>query len=148
MNTERARKVAILAHDGQLYGSVDYMFHVEQVVELAKQFPESVDLGLDNVAQVAYLHDVLEDSHVSVEFLYACGFPAKIVMAVVALTKQPDYNYREYMDNIICDPLASVVKRADTLANLQASTMAGHKNRIRKYTNQLMILSQAEISNN
>ncbi len=67
---------------------------------------------------VALLHDVVEDTEVTIEEIEERFGPT--VAGPVALLTKPDgdVDYGEYLDRIIEDPIATVVKLADMRHNL------------------------------
>lgn len=66
---------------------------------------------------VAYLHDVLEDTSVTVDELRNM-FPNEIVDGVITLTHRKDESYFEYISRVSTSKLAKKVKAADLLHNL------------------------------
>lgn len=62
---------------------------------------------------VAVLHDVVEDSEVSLRDLQEAGFSPKVLEAIGMLTKRKDMTYFDYIDDISCSELASKVKVAE-----------------------------------
>lgn len=62
---------------------------------------------------VAALHDVVEDSEVSLRDLQEEGFSPRVLEAVGMLTKRADMTYFDYIDDISCGELASKVKIAE-----------------------------------
>jgi (p)ppGpp synthase/HD superfamily hydrolase len=109
---ELAVELACRAHRGQRYPSPEgepYILHLFRVM-----------LAVDGVrAQAAaVLHDVLEDTEVTVEELGAAGLPIEVVGAVVALTHRPGQSYGRYIEQVACDAIACKVKLADLADNL------------------------------
>ena len=72
----------------------------------------------------ALLHDVVEDTSVSLEEL-ARHFPAEVVEAVALLTHEEDVDYFDYVRRIKGNPIAKKVKLADLAHNSDASRFAG-----------------------
>lgn len=69
--------------------------------------------------QVAYLHDVIEDSDVTAEAL-AERFPAAVVDAVVVLTRRPGEIYKDYIRRVaLTGGLPRSVKQADVRDHLK-----------------------------
>lgn len=66
---------------------------------------------------VAYLHDVLEDTSVTVDELRKM-FPNEIVDGVITLTHRKDESYFEYISRVSTSKLVKKVKAADLLHNL------------------------------
>ncbi len=112
---EKALSIALKAHCGQKdKNGFPYVFH-----------PIRVMLSLnDPVAQiVALLHDVAEDSDISVEYLQKAGFDAQIVEAVGCLTKGENEDYFDYIKRVKQNPLARTVKLADLQDNLNLNRL-------------------------
>lgn len=127
-----ARQIATKAHEGQFRrcGVVPYIEHPQAVVSR---------VGDDHKAQaVAWLHDVVEDSHYTAESLLEAGIPADLVEAVVVLTKTPGLSYDTYLERVASSHLATKVKIADMLSNLADSPT---DKQIRKYAKGLLRLT-------
>ncbi len=107
----RARALAERAHTGQVdkAGSA-YIDHPGRVVGHVVR--HAADGDLEAARAVAWLHDVVEDTAVTLADL-AEQFPSEIVAAVDAMTKRvgedPDAYYRRVRSNRI----ARAVKQAD-----------------------------------
>ena len=67
---------------------------------------------------VAILHDIIEDTDVTEDYLLKIGLSKRIVDAVVALTRSEDMDYQEYIKNLSSNPLANEVKLADLEHNM------------------------------
>lgn len=75
---------------------------------------------------VALLHDVVEDTPMTLKQLRDLGFSEYIVDSVDAITKREGEDYLDYLDRIIRDPVATAVKIADidhNLINLKKGSM-------------------------
>ena len=130
-----AKLFATQAHGNQQYGREPYFVHLQAVADMV------VRLGGDDVAeQVAWLHDVLEDTPTNIPTLNY-NFGAGITEAVMLLTKRNGVAYEDYIEGIRNNPLALLVKKADTLCNLIQSTLQGNRKRVMKYTLQLQMLT-------
>jgi hypothetical protein len=86
---------------------------------------------------VALLHDVVEDTPITLEWLAREGFPERVVRAVDALTKRPGEDYAAFIERVGKDRLATRVKLLDLahnsdLSRLPAPTPADRE-RVRKY---------------
>lgn len=103
---EMAEQIARVAHAGQkdLSGD-DYIAHVERVVALTTG---------DEAKTVAWLHDVVEDTSITLWDLCRAGFSDDVLEAVAALTRRGEA-YHEYINSLfVCGPaLAREVKLAD-----------------------------------
>lgn len=113
-----AEQIARLAHDGQFdkfTPQTPYIQHVERVVAL-------VD-GAD-AKQVAWLHDVVEDTRWTVGALQLAGVSQRIIDAVAILTRQQQSGQTTYAEYIAAvktsnNPLALAVKIADLKDHLR-----------------------------
>ena len=114
--TIRAMNIAYAAHHGQVdKAGVPYIFHP---LHLAEQMDDEVSCC------AALLHDVVEDTDVTLEQL-AAEFPAEVVEAVRLLTHLPDQDYLEYVRAIRENPIAMKVKFADLDHNSDQTRFAG-----------------------
>lgn len=109
---EDALDLAIEAHRGQVYPSPDpepYILH-----------PLRVMLGVPSrVAQiVAVLHDVVEDTNVTLSALEERGFARPILDALDCLSHRPGEDYEDYVDRLAANPIARQVKLSDLRDNL------------------------------
>jgi len=66
---------------------------------------------------VAMLHDVVEDTEVSLSDLQGYGFGRKILDTVGQLTKRSDMTYFDYIDDISGSELATKIKIAEVKDN-------------------------------
>lgn len=114
--TIKAMAIAYDAHHGQFdKAGIPYVFHPLHVAE-------SMDDEISCCA--ALLHDVVEDTHVTLEDL-AKDFPREVVEAVRLLTHDPGQDYLEYVRRIKPNPVAMKVKLADIAHNTDESRFAG-----------------------
>lgn len=70
------------------------------------------------------LHDVVEDSEVSLQDLQAEGFGAEVIAAIEALTKRPGESRLQAATRAAADPIARQVKLADNAENMDLSRIA------------------------
>ena len=106
--TNEAMKLAYRAHHGQVdKGGIPYIFHP---YHLAEQMED------EYTTCVALLHDVVEDTDVTIEELAAI-FPAEIVDAVRLMTHAKGADYLQYVAAIRENPIARAVKLADITHN-------------------------------
>ena len=117
---EAARLVATAVHAGQVdKGGAPYIEHPAFVADRVRW------LGGDEVAvAVGWLHDVVEDTAVSLDAL-ASVFPARVVEAVDGLTRREGEPYFEYIARAGGDSVARTVKRCDLAHNLDVSRLPG-----------------------
>ena len=110
----RAYDFAKSKHGEQLRRSGEpYIIHPVQVAYILST------LGLDeSTICAALLHDVIEDTDVTEDYLLKIGLSKRIVDAVIALTRSEDIDYQEYIKNLGSNPLAKEVKLADLEHNM------------------------------
>lgn len=129
--TNEAMKLAYKAHHGQVdKGGIPYIFHP---YHLAEQMPD------EYTTCVALLHDVVEDTDVTLEEL-AKIFPREVVEAVAVMTHGEDEPYLDYVQRISANPIARIVKLADLhhnsdqsrLENADEATLAHFREKYRK----------------
>lgn len=72
----------------------------------------------------AVLHDVVEDTAVTLESLLAEGFPAAVMDAVRALTKLPGESRLQAAARAAAIPIARAVKLADNAENMDLSRIS------------------------
>lgn len=136
--TEEAEKLAREAHASQQdkVGN-PYIWHVERVVARL--------VGRPYCQAIGWLHDVIEDTHVTLDDLRRHGFPDALIEAVDAITHRPGEPRQAYYGRVRAVPLALAVKRADLADNtdprrlllLDAETMV---RLMRKYATALNAL--------
>ena len=110
MNLDKAILVAVQAHYGQKdrYGR-PYILHPLRVMMRVKSEAEKI---------VAALHDVVEDSDLTLEDLKKEGFSDEIVQAVDCLTKREGEPYEAHVERARRNRLALPVKIADLEDNM------------------------------
>lgn len=114
--TVKAMHLAYNAHEGQLdKAGLPYIFHP---LHLAEQMPDEISTC------VALLHDIVEDTDVSLEDLKK-DFPAEVVDAVELLTHTKGMDYFAYLEKIKVNPIAKRVKLADIAHNSDEARYAG-----------------------
>lgn len=108
----RAADLAKITHAGQFRrdGVTPYLVHCEAVAARVAGDPEA--------EVVAWLHDVLEDSDLTTEALRENHIPPEVINRVVLLTNKGDIAHERYLAQIRSDPIATKVKVADILTNL------------------------------
>src|SRR5688572_7707392 len=111
-----AIQLARRAHEGQLDKSGrPYIAHPLRVMG---------HLRGEHERMTAVLHDVVEDTDVTLDDLTALGCPAEVLAAVTAISKRPGEAQAEYLARVMANPIALRVKRADIADNLSADRMS------------------------
>src|SRR4030095_286540 len=72
----------------------------------------------------AVLHDVVEDTDITIEDLVAMGYPAAVTTAVDALTRRVGEPVQDYLERVAADPIAVVVKRGAMADNSNPARLA------------------------
>jgi hypothetical protein len=72
----------------------------------------------DRLKPIAFLHDIPEDTHITIEDLIKLGFPSYIIDAVRLLTHLKGVSNMDYWTAIKTSPDALEVKRKDINDNL------------------------------
>lgn len=114
---QAALLVAVHAHQGQVDKSgKPYVLHPLRVMLYGPATPEH--------QAAALLHDVVEDTPVTLADLEAVGFPLPVVVAVDHLTQRKDAEtHTAYIVRCARDPLARAVKYADLRDNMDPVRM-------------------------
>lgn len=137
---EVAIRVASNAHEGQFDKSgKPYILHP---LHLATQLMYDPDL-----ATIAMLHDVVEDTHIEMGELIEIGFSRRIIDALRLLTHQEGVPYEVYIEGICTNLDAITVKRKDIHHNSDATRLKGVREkdlaRIKKYHTAFLRLGEA-----
>jgi len=69
---------------------------------------------------IAILHDIVEDTKISLEYLRESGFSNPVVEGVDALTHRFGESYDDYIDRVKLNPDATKVKLSDLEDNINA----------------------------
>lgn len=111
-----ALELATAAHRGQVDKAwCDYINHPITVAEM---------LGTEEEQTAALLHDVVEDTDITLDDLKKCGFSDSVVAAVDCLTHRSGESRKDYLRRIGENPLAVRVKLADLTHNSDLSRIA------------------------
>ena len=136
MFQELALQIAKEAHAGQVdKAGKDYILHPITVASY---------MYTDVEKTIAYLHDVLEDTSVTVDELRN-HFSNEIVDTVITLTHRKDESYFEYIQRISKSKLAKKLKVADLLHNLDITRIKEPSKqdyeRLEKYKKAILYLA-------
>jgi GTP diphosphokinase / guanosine-3',5'-bis(diphosphate) 3'-diphosphatase len=136
---ERAIELAAKAHAGQVdKGGQPYVLHPLRLMFAVHTLHERM---------AAVLHDVVEDTDITLDDLASERFPTEVVAAVQALTKRPGESRIEAAHRAAADPIARVVKLADVTDNLDLSRIAAPTEkdfaRLKEYEQVRLILLAA-----
>ena len=113
---QRAIEIAKKAHAGQVdKAGKEYIFHPLRVMEMGKTETEKI---------VGILHDVIEDTSITIEDLTNEGFSQEILDALLCITKlSNDENYDHFISRVLTNPLATKVKINDLKDNMDITRL-------------------------
>lgn len=100
------------------------------------------------LATIAVLHDVIEDSSFTMDYLTNAGMSNRVLIAVDVLTHRPGQSYDDYISAICTNYDAIRVKRKDLEHNSDITRLKGIRQkdleRIEKYHNAFLLLGEAK----
>lgn len=110
-----AREICHAAHDGQVdKAGRPYYLHPERVAALCSNPEEKI---------VALLHDTIEDTDVTADYLLSRGFSHEIVDAVLAVTKREGETYEDFVARAKDNPIGRQVKIHDIEDNMDLTRL-------------------------
>ena len=138
--TKKALKISFKAHKDQVDKSgMPYVYHP---FHLAEQMNDEYSTC------VALLHDVVEDTDITLYELTSEGFPAEIIDALALMTHDDKVPYMDYVRKIKTNPIATKVKQADLEHNSDLTRLDNVDDaaleRKNKYRQALFILLSGE----
>jgi len=137
---EKAIIIAAQAHDGQTDKAGEpYILHPLRMM---------LRLSLAEDRITAVLHDVVEDSDISLEDLRAEGFSERIIEAIRSVTKEPEESYKDFINRAASNPIARRVKLVDLEDNSNLSRIKNPTDidlkRIEKYRRAIEMIKAIE----
>ena len=138
--TKKALKISFEAHKNQTDKSgLPYVYHPFHLAE---------QMETEETAVTALLHDVVEDTEITLEDIKNAGFPESVVSALALMTHDKSVPYKEYIARIKKDPVARAVKLADLKHNSDLSRLdeVGEKDLeiLKKYEEAIAFLTDGE----
>ena len=138
---DKAIQIAVSAHAGQVdKGGQPYVLHPLRVMF-------SVENPHERLAAV--LHDVVEDTAVTIDDLTNEGFPAEVLDAIQALTKLSGESRLDAAKRAVQNTIARKVKLADVADNMDMNRIpnptAKDYARLREYEDVRKILLKGDI---
>jgi len=126
---KEAIALATRAHLGQIDKACSpYILHPLRVMQ---------HMDSEEARMVAVLHDVVEDTSVTLEELRAMNFSQTVVAAVDSLTRRAEESYEAFIERVKLNPLARKVKLADLEDNMDLQRLQhitdGDKQRWHRY---------------
>lgn len=145
-HTFLAEAIATAAHRGQFdKAGVPYIEHPRAVAAMVARRTDPRDA--DVAAQAAWLHDVVEDTSVTLEDLAAAGFEGAVISAVDSVTRRPGELYTTLIERAADHWLGRLIKLCDNehntgrLDNLDEPVRSGLA---RRYAKARVVLLEAE----
>jgi len=113
---EKALQIATDAHIYQVdKAGKAYIFHPIRVANRCDN---------DNERIVALLHDTIEDTEVTAEYLLMEGFPRNIVDAILSVTRNKDESYEDFIKRSRLNPIGRQVKIHDLEDNMDITRLS------------------------
>ena len=117
--TKKALRICFDAHKEQNDKTgMPYVFHP---FHLAEQMTDEIS------TVCALLHDVVEDTEMTLGDLSDMGFPKEVIEVLELLTHEKDVPYFDYVERISKNPIAKKVKLADLAHNSDLTRFDGEK---------------------
>ena len=141
MNLKKALKFSEQKHGNQMYGDKPYMYHINNVVDLAK------DLGYDESIQMGCaLHDVLEDTDTSdSDIIIHFGYEVYNMVWAVSDIPSHSRSHSKFLTypNIKNNWKATVVKILDRCSNINQSVELNRPDKFKMYKDEHDIFFQS-----
>lgn len=139
MLVNTALLIAAEAHDGQFYGEIPYINHPIDVWRRAKNIFK--DKFSDKDEAIAILHDTIEDTFVTSDYLIAKGIPAYSIAGIQLVSKVPELSYEQNIQRIIDSGHlgAAMTKYADNRVNYYGDKKHMSPARVKKLTEQYIM---------
>ena len=110
---EQAIELAVKHHKGQYdKGGKPYILHPLRLM---------MSVDTDDEKIVAVMHDLVEDTHITIAYLSTAGFSEKVLSALDCVTNRDNEDYESFIERIAQNPLATKVKLADLEDNMDLS---------------------------
>ena len=134
--TKKALEISFKAHkDKTDKGGAPYVYHPFHVAEQMKTEDEVI---------VALLHDVVEDTDMTIEDLRKRGFSEEVLTALQLMTHDKSEPYMDYVARIKGNPIATAVKLADLRHNSDLTRLSVVDDkalaRVKKYAEAIKLL--------
>jgi len=135
-----AISITAVAFEGKFdKGGTPYILHCLHVAHKVRE------LG-DDATIVAVLHDLVEDTHWTLDMLREKGFSERVITLVDALTHRKSESYDDYLARVAVHTIARAIKRADLHHNSDITRMKGLRkkdfDRLAKYHRAYAYLSE------
>ena len=138
--TKKALQISFNAHKEQMDKSdMPYVYHP---FHIAEQMDDEYSIC------VALLHDVVEDTDITLDDLKSKGFPDEVIKALALMTHKDNDDYFDYIRALKDNALARKVKLADLAHNSDLTRLNQIDDKaiemVNKYKQATLILERAE----
>ena len=135
---QKAVEIALEAHKGQKdKGGHDYILHPLRV---------ACNCNSDDERIVAVLHDTIEDTDVTYDYLRKLDFPEYIIEVINSVTRRDGESYMDYIRRAKLNKLGREVKLRDLEDNMNLNRIKNPTekdyNRLKKYQKAKKILEE------
>lgn len=165
-----AQEIAIFAHkDQKRENGANYFVHPWNVLtgfhrligctqnslgKINKKLLLEKGIPFDGVQEVCLLHDVVEDSDITIEQLEeafeCCGYKETFIehikQPLLLVTRAKDQEYEEYFISLLENPVASLIKFMDLFDNMNPFDLGTFEkkqaDRIKKYTDYALRINE------
>lgn len=111
----KALLIATKAHSNQVdKAGTPYIFHPIRVSDKCTNYNERI---------VALLHDVIEDTNITPEYLLSEGFPSNIVDAILSVTRNEAESYDDFIKRSRLNSIGRQVKLHDLEDNMDITRL-------------------------
>ena len=133
---EKAISIAVTVHRGQRdKAGKPYILHPLRLMHKCATEAEMI---------VAVLHDVIEDTDVTIDHLEREGFDTEVLQALQCLTKTKGEHYPDFIARVSKNDLARRVKIVDLTDNMDCSRLTSFTEadaaRMKRYTEAMAYL--------
>ena len=137
---QKAEELARQAHAGQTDKADNhYIAHPLRVAARCSSAKAKI---------VALLHDTVEDTYITPQFLLEQGFSHETVEAVLSVTRNEGESYAQFIERAASNPIGKVVKIADLEDNMDIRRLSDFSekdfSRLRKYLHAWRFLKGLE----
>jgi (p)ppGpp synthase/HD superfamily hydrolase len=118
-------------------GGNPYILHCLRVMN-------GVDQNDEDLMCIAVMHDLVEDTDVTLDDLRSLGFSERVIRGVDTMSHRDEEDYETYIKRIALNPDAVKVKRADLIDNSNITRLKGLRkkdfDRLEKYSKAFIYL--------
>lgn len=133
--TIKALIISFNAHKAQVdKAGVPYVYHPYEVASHMDEEKETA---------AALLHDTVEDTDITIDYLRDEGFPEEVTDAVDILTHKENIPYMEYINKIKTNAIARKVKIADLRHNMDSTRTGTPVAKLSLYKEALSLLEES-----